>query len=1026
MGSTRRASRRNVWSRIIVTLALAAGAIAAVGPTPASAAPGDVVISELNYHPLSDLDTDDFLELTNIGAAPVDLSGWSFGGITLTFAPGTTIGAGARLVVAKDAARFQSSYGFAPAAVYGGNLSNSGEKITLKDATSATIDTVTYGEAAPWPTTPDGGGTSLELIDPTLNNDDFLNWAASTAVAGHTAGAVNSVAGSGLGPRITDVVATPHVPAANQAVVVTATITDFTSATLYYRQDFGAEQSVPMSLVSADSYSATIPGVAAGHLIRYRIAATNANRTTRVPRIDDTITYEGVVAASGITSAIPVLEWFIADADYNAITSNPTADIERPAVIGYNRTVIDNVTVNIRGRSSQTSLKPNWQFVMPQGHDLAMPGVLVEPVDEFAMQADFSDKSHGRPLLSWEAYRMAGVINTQVFPMRTQKNGQFLGQYAYVDLFDGTWREREGYDTFQFFKASTGAFDESRPLVENRWEKKNPDDGDFAPIRAILDGLLLSGAAERDYLLANADIPQMINYAAVTAIIYHTDSSSKNFYFAQDPDTGRWSVLPWDLDHTWGSTCCQVVSTFVTPAEPGDKTSSLMQAILAVPEWRTMYFRRLRTLVDEILVPGLLEGVYDTHLGPAQPEHELDRLAWGQALWAGYANQRTALFNALNARRSVFATDARVPASQPAAPGIVINEVQHSPIAGDAAEFIELYNPTATAIDVSGWSIAGAASLTIEPGTVILPGGRMVFVSNDPTFRATYGGTVFVGGVYSGPLPGSGTLNLLRPDASVSDTVTYGGSGWPAATGGPSLELVNAAGDHNDPANWALSVQPGGSPGATNGNVVVANPPDAPTIGTGTRGNASVTVRWTPPANDGGSPITGYQVRVVNSATSAQVGALRPAAAGATSLVVTGLTNGTAYRFQVFASNIAGDGAYSALSAAVTPANVPGAPIIGTASRGTAGGAITALARWSAPTSTGGSPITGYRVSALRMSSSASNATVLSTTLSPVLGASVRSRSFTLTAGNYRFTVVAINAVGTSAASARSNNVVPR
>ena len=116
----------------------------------------------------------------------------------------------------------------------------------------------------------------------------------------------------------------------------------------------------------------------------------------------------------------------------------------------------------------------------------------------------------------------------------------------------------------------------------------------------------------------------MINYAAVTAIIEHHDSSSKNFYMVQDPTSTRWSILPWDLDHTWGNGCCNVNSTFVTPAETGDNTSALMRAILAVPEWRTMYFRRLRTLVNDILATGRIEALYDANLSAAQPTAALD------------------------------------------------------------------------------------------------------------------------------------------------------------------------------------------------------------------------------------------------------------------------------------------------------------------------------------------------------------------------------------------------------------------
>ncbi len=104
--------------------------------------------------------------------------------------------------------------------------------------------------------------------------------------------------------------------------------------------------------------------------------------------------------------------------------------------------------------------------------------------------------------------------------------------------------------------------------------------------------------------------------------------------------------------------------------------------------------------------------------------------------------------------------------------------------------------------------------------------------------------------------------------------------------------------------------------------LVFTNPlsaPAAPKIRAATAGNASLLAAWSP-QSDGGSPITGYSVRVVNAATNVQIGALRPAAADATSLTVTGLVNGTAVRVQVRATNAVGTSAYSGLCTAVLPA----------------------------------------------------------------------------------------------------------
>jgi hypothetical protein len=802
---------------LLLTGGLVVGGLVALAPSSAVAASaGDVVINELMYNPGSDLDGDEFLELMNTTSSPVDMSGWTFSGVTATLPSGTTIPAHGFFVMSPDATRFAATYGGAPNAIYTGKLSNGGETISVKDAGAVVIDSVTYSDTAGWPVTPDGVGPSLELIDPAQDHNDPLNWAASTAVKQNTVGAPNSVAHTGLSPRITNVVATPAQPAPGQAVVVTATVTGLTGTpNLRYLADFGNIVTVQMSSTGSDGFTATIPGVAAGHLIRYRIQATNSVGTTWFPRIDDTILYQGVVATSSVTSAIPILEWFIPDADYNEMVNNPTADITKKGVLAYNGLVIDNIETNIRGNASQKAPKVGWTFHLPQSHDLFIPGLTADPVDSFAMEANWGDKSHGRQYLAWQGYAEAGVAKNEVFPVHTQRNAQYQGFYIWVGLLDGTWRGREGYDNSGFYKAETHAFSNS-VAVSKRYTKENPKDNDYTALTAFLNGLNLTGPALRNFMLENANIPEMIDYAAASAIVQHVDQSTHNFYLTQDLTTGRWGIIPWDLDHTFGFTCCNVTSKFVTPAEPGDQTNKLMQVLLSQPDWNAMYFRRLRTLVDQILAPGHLEALYDAKFGPGKPDANADLALWPTKPFWNYDNQRTKLFSALNTRRQAFATDARVPAAQSANPNVVVNEIQHSPVAGGNAEFFELYNPSTTeAVDLSNWSISDAVTLTIRPGTVILPQGFMVFAANDVTFRATYGSTLFLAGTYSGGLSSAETITLKRADASVDDVVTYGGAGWPVATGGPSLELIDPTSDNNVGSNWMLSSGQG-TPGAAN------------------------------------------------------------------------------------------------------------------------------------------------------------------------------------------------------------------
>lgn len=177
--------------------------------------------------------------------------------------------------------------------------------------------------------------------------------------------------------------------------------------------------------------------------------------------------------------------------------------------------------------------------------------------------------------------------------------------------------------------------------------------------------------------------------------------------------------------------------------------------------------------------------------------------------------------------------------------------------------------------------------------------------------------------------------------------------------------------------------------------------PGAPTSVVGTPGNATASIAFTGPADNGGASITGY------IATLSPGGATFSAASSP--IAATGLTNGVAYTATVVATNSVGDSVASSASAAFTPSTVPGAPTIGTAVAGNTSG----LFAFSAPGSNGGSSILDYRLTI-----SPGGATFTGST-SPITATGLSNGT------GYTGTVAARNANGYSAESAASNSVTP-
>jgi hypothetical protein len=175
--------------------------------------------------------------------------------------------------------------------------------------------------------------------------------------------------------------------------------------------------------------------------------------------------------------------------------------------------------------------------------------------------------------------------------------------------------------------------------------------------------------------------------------------------------------------------------------------------------------------------------------------------------------------------------------------------------------------------------------------------------------------------------------------------------------------------------------------------------PGAPTGLTATPGNGTVTLSWSAPSSDGGSPVDAYLIAGGPSPSGTSI----QETVGGHTATLSGLTNGTAYSFSVHAQNAFGDGPAVTVTVTPTPGSgsVPGAP---TGLATSSGDGFIALS-WSPPASAGGSAVTGYHVY-LGFSSSLVGAREFSTS-----GPSFR-LSDAQNGSRYYIKVTALNAAG--------------
>ena len=144
-----------------------------------------IVINEINYNSSTDYDCEDWIEFYNNTTSQVDMTNWRLVniqvGMNYIFPENTIIDSRGYVVVCKNNTKFHIC--FPNLTNFIGNfnfdLNKNSDIIKLYNQLNILVDSVHYFSKPPWPSEANGGGTTLELLNPDYNNALVINWASS-------------------------------------------------------------------------------------------------------------------------------------------------------------------------------------------------------------------------------------------------------------------------------------------------------------------------------------------------------------------------------------------------------------------------------------------------------------------------------------------------------------------------------------------------------------------------------------------------------------------------------------------------------------------------------------------------------------------------------------------------------------------------------------------------------------------------------------------------------------------------------
>ncbi len=449
-----------------------------------------------------------------------------------------------------------------------------------------------------------------------------------------------------------------------------------------------------------------------------------------------------VAAVPRSASTPPMYEIYMDQADFDALNSDAGVDSDDyfPGTFVCGSQVFQDIGVRYRGFVVRKLPKKSWKVAFNDNE-------LFEGAARLNLNAEFTDVTLLREFLSYGLFDATSVPFSRNRYVNLMVNGDYFGIYNSVQQVDEIFLLEHGFDPdgnlYKCF-SNLAVLPDSAAYVE-AYEKKTNEDEGHGDLIAFIE--LLNSVDSETFFETFApvlDVEGALEWYSVNVVLSNRDFTQKNYYIYHDLDEDYWTIIPWDVDFTFGKYDI-LDNLFDTDLFLLYGTNNrLISKMMAAPALRRKHLENLIRFARERFSPETMYPQIDALHAATHDDALIDWLKQG---WddnddylagpdglKGYVVGRNAY---IESQVGAYITDV----------GLVINEFMArnaSTITDEYGEFedwIEVYNGHSDTLDLTGMFLTDDPLQTTRweiPELLLPPGAHALFWADTDTLQGPF------------------------------------------------------------------------------------------------------------------------------------------------------------------------------------------------------------------------------------------------------------------------------------------------